>query len=44
MLSVRTPVPNLMLTGQSLILHGLQGVTMTALATVGEISKQYNNR
>ena len=43
-LSVRTPVPNLMLTGQSLILHGLQGVTMTALATVGEISKQYNNR
>ena len=43
-LSVRTPVPNLMLTGQSLILHGLQGVTMTAMTTVGEISKQYNNR
>lgn len=33
-LSVRTPVPNLFLTGQSLVLHGLQGVTMTALETV----------
>lgn len=36
-LSVRTPVPNLLLTGQSLILHGLQGVTMTALATSKEL-------
>ena len=32
-LSARTPIPNLLLTGQSLMLHGLQGVTMTALFT-----------
>lgn len=36
-LSVRTPVPNLLLTGQSLMLHGLQGVTMTALLTCAEL-------
>lgn len=38
MLSVRTPVPNLFLTGQSLMLHGLQGVTMTAQLTCKVIS------
>ena len=32
-LSVRTPIPNLLLTGQSLMLHGVHGVTMTALFT-----------
>ncbi|MGN1263009.1 MAG: phytoene desaturase family protein, partial [Prevotella sp.] len=32
-LSLQTPVPNLFLTGQSPVLHGLHGVTMTALAT-----------
>ncbi|MBP5339633.1 MAG: NAD(P)/FAD-dependent oxidoreductase [Prevotella sp.] len=32
-LSPRTPIPNLFLTGQSLVLHGLEGVTMTALQT-----------
>ncbi|MDO4161342.1 MAG: hypothetical protein Q4D41_12900 [Prevotellaceae bacterium] len=37
MLSPRTPIPNLLLTGQSLILHGLHGVTMTALYTCAEI-------
>ena len=37
MLSPRTPVPNLLLTGQHLLLHGLHGVTMTALLTCAEI-------
>jgi all-trans-retinol 13,14-reductase len=36
-LSSRTPLPNLFLTGQSLVLHGLQGVTMTALTTCNYI-------
>ena len=33
MLSPRTPIPNLLLTGQNLMPHGLEGVTMTALQT-----------
>jgi all-trans-retinol 13,14-reductase len=37
MLSPRTSIPNLLLTGQSLILHGVEGVTMTALHTCGEL-------
>ncbi|MBQ9204401.1 MAG: NAD(P)/FAD-dependent oxidoreductase [Prevotella sp.] len=37
MLSPRTPVPNLLLTGQSLMLPGLEGVTMTALMTCAEL-------
>lgn len=37
MLSVRTPVPNLLLTGQNLMLHGVCGVTMTALFTCAEV-------
>lgn len=36
-ISPRTPIPNLFLTGQSLMLHGLQGVTMTALQTCAAI-------
>ena len=36
-LSPRTPIPNLLLTGQSLMLHGVEGVTMTALLTCGEL-------
>ena len=32
-LTPRTPIPNLLLTGQNLMLHGLHGVTMTALFT-----------
>lgn len=36
-LSPRTPIPNLLLTGQSLMLHGLQGVTMTSLYTCAEL-------
>ena len=35
--SPRTPVPNLYMTGQSLMLHGLQGVTMTAGFTIRAI-------
>ncbi|MBR0259205.1 MAG: NAD(P)/FAD-dependent oxidoreductase [Prevotella sp.] len=37
MLSPKTPVPNLFLTGQSLVLHGLEGVTMTAFKTLEEV-------
>jgi all-trans-retinol 13,14-reductase len=37
LLSAKTPIPNLYLTGQSLTLHGLLGVTMTSLFTVSEI-------
>jgi len=37
MLSTRTPLPNLMLTGQNLILHGLEGVAMTALHTCAAV-------
>ena len=37
LLSAKTPVPNLFMTGQSLTLHGLLGVTMTSLFTVSEI-------
>lgn len=39
MLSPRTPIPNLLLTGQSLTMHGLHGVTMTALRTCNEALK-----
>ena len=37
LLSVRTPIPNLLLTGQNLMMHGLQGVTLTALFTCAEL-------
>lgn len=37
LLSAKTPIPNLLLTGQSLTLHGLLGVTMSSLFTVAEI-------
>lgn len=37
LLSAKTPIPNLFLTGQSLTLHGLLGVTMSSLFTVAEI-------
>ena len=37
MLSPRTPIPNLLLTGQNLMLHGLEGVTMTALQTCSDL-------
>ena len=37
MLSPRTPLPNLLLTGQNLILHGLEGVAMTAFHTCAVI-------
>lgn len=35
--SSRTPASNLMLTGQSLLLHGVEGVTVTALVTCSKI-------
>ena len=37
LLSPRTPIPNLLLTGQNLMLHGLHGVTITALFTCAEV-------
>lgn len=37
-LTPRTPVPNLLMTGQNLMLHGLHGVTMTALFTCAEVT------
>ena len=37
LLSPRTPIPNLLLTGQNLMLLGLHGVTMTALFTCAEV-------
>lgn len=36
-LTPRTPIPNLLMTGQNLMLHGLHGVTMTALFTCAEV-------
>lgn len=36
-LSLRTPIPNLLLTGQNLMLHGVEGVMMTAVLTCAEI-------
>ena len=37
MLSPKTPIPNLFLTGQNLVLHGLEGVTRTAFNTLTAI-------
>ncbi|MGI6222646.1 MAG: phytoene desaturase family protein [Prevotella sp.] len=37
MLSTRTTIPNLLLTGQSLNVHGLQGLAVTALETCADI-------
>ena len=36
-LTPRTPIPNLLLTGQSLNLHGVLGVSMTSFLTCAEI-------
>ena len=36
--SVTTPLPNLLLTGQSIILPGIEGVTMTAFETCNKIT------
>ncbi len=40
MLSPSTPIPNLLLTGQNVMLHGLEGVAMTAQQTTALILKQ----
>ncbi len=37
LISPRTPIHNLMLTGQNLMVHGIQGTTMTAFHTCAEI-------
>lgn len=37
MLTPRTPIPNLLLTGQNLNLHGILGVSMTSFFTCAEI-------
>ncbi len=37
LLTPRTPVPNLLLTGQSLNLHGILGVSMTSIFTCAEV-------
>jgi len=39
----RTPISNLFLTGQSLIMHGVQGVTMTAFATCQYLNDYLKN-
>lgn len=39
----RTPIANLWLTGQSLMVHGMQGVAMTALNTVHAIEQTANS-
>ena len=39
LLSPKTPLPNLFLTGQSLVLHGIEGVTKTAFQTLEAVSK-----
>lgn len=39
MLSPKTPIPNLFLTGQSLVLHGVEGVTRTAFNTLETIKQ-----
>lgn len=43
MLSPRTPISNLLLTGQNVMLHGLEGVAMTAQQTVALITEHRNN-
>lgn len=35
--SIVTPLPNLLLTGQNVMLHGIEGVTMTAIGTVAKV-------
>ena len=39
-LTPRTPIPNLFLTGQNLNLHGILGVSMTTELTLRQITKQ----
>jgi all-trans-retinol 13,14-reductase len=36
-ISVRTKLPNLLLTGQNVNLHGILGVTVSAVLTCGEV-------
>jgi len=39
MLSPQSPIPNLLFTGQNMMLHGLEGVAMTAMNTTNIILK-----
>ena len=41
-ISPRTPVSNLLLTGQNLMLHGILGVTMTAFETVSHVLENHS--
>ncbi|MDR0560898.1 MAG: NAD(P)-binding protein [Prevotellaceae bacterium] len=43
MLAPQTPVQNLFLTGQNLNLHGITGVSITAITTCAKISNRYVN-
>ncbi len=43
MLSPQSPIPNLLLTGQNLMLHGLEGVAMTAMSTLKTLQHQQDN-
>jgi phytoene dehydrogenase-like protein len=43
MLSPRTPISNLLLTGQNVMLHGLEGVAMTAVQTTDAIINENDN-
>lgn len=41
-LSPKTPISNLLLTGQNVVLHGLEGVAMTAIQTSNLVLKEHN--
>ena len=42
MLTPKTPIPNLFMTGQSLMIHGVLGVSMTAIMTCSELLDKEN--
>ncbi len=44
MLSPQSPIPNLLLTGQSLMLHGLEGVAMTAMNVLKTLQHQQDKK
>ncbi len=44
MLSPQSPLPNLLLTGQNLMLHGLEGVAMTAMSTIKTLHHQQEHK
>lgn len=40
MISPQSPIPNLLFTGQNLMLHGLEGVAMTAMKTISALNNK----